>query len=456
MADFNIPGFNRRYVLLPMLTAIALVIGAFVATEARRNEVIETAAEIRDSQERMRMLAELIYAAAEAESGQRGYLLTRDRRYLEPYEDAAARIEVLVPEVRNAYRRHADELQHIDTAVTLVQNKLLELRATLALNDTDSQQGSAIQMVKSGVGLRWMTALRDEVEGIRNRERQKIYNDILLWQRQHNASRYIAVGGAVLNVMLLLLAGIYITRDIERRTAAANELDRLVARRTSELSELSTHLLQVTEREKSTLARELHDELGGLLVAIKMDLAQLAKQFDVTDPAVQPRWQRIQEALTAGVDLKRRVIEELRPTLLDNMGLMAALQWQAEQSCQQAGVTLQLSVPAEEPVLGNQEAIAIFRVVQESLTNMAKHAKATQLRLSVQVTNGELMLVMEDNGVGINSGPDDRTGTHGLASMKHRIRSIGGTFFVSNVDPHGTRIVVKVPLEIASAIASLG
>jgi signal transduction histidine kinase len=309
----------------------------------------------------------------------------------------------------------------------LIDKKLMELNSSIEMLEKTGTIAMSVQLVRTGVGLRWMAQVRDEIEGIRKREREHIYQGIKDWQLQHTISRYMAAGAALLNVILLLVAGAYITRDIERRNAAVNELDRLVAQRTTELSELSTHLQRATEREKSQLARELHDELGGLLVAIKMDLAQLAKKFDITQPDIQPRWQRIQNAISAGVDLKRRVIEELRPTLLDNMGLIAALRWQAEQTCSQAGLTLEASFPDEEPTLDTNTSIAIFRVAQESLTNIVKHARATTVSMTLQIHDGGLTLNIADNGVGLPA-ITGRSDAHGLLSMKHRVQAIGGTF----------------------------
>lgn len=451
MAEFSIPGFNRRYVLLPMLAAIAMVATAYFVTEARRSKAVNLTDEIRQAQEHMRLWAELSYAAADAESGQRGYLLTQDEQYLEPYHLAVQRIEMLLPKIRAAYGHNAGESAHLDQIENLVSKKLMEIKSTLDLRTSTGTNDMSLQLISTGLGLRWMERLRAEIDGIQHREQERMYSGIQSWQEQNLISRYLAGAAAALNVVLLLIAGVYITRDIERRTAAAHELDELVSQRTAELSELSTHLQRVTEREKSQLARELHDELGSLLVAIKMDLAQLAKRLDITHPDVQVRWRRIQDALVAGVDLKRRVIEELRPTLLDNMGLVAALRWQVEQLCAQANLTLHAIYPETEPVLDTNVSIAIFRVAQEALTNMLKHARATVATVTLQVSATELTLVIEDNGIGLSATTDSHAHktSHGLLSMKHRIQAIGGYFHIGSALPHGTRILLRVPMGVA-------
>lgn len=455
MAELSLPGFNRRYVLLPMLAAIALVVSAYFITEQRRTDVMLMTEEIRAGQERMRVLAETIYAAADAESGQRGYLLTLDPEYLAPYDDAKTRIDQHLLMLTDLYKSDAAESAHIERVKVLVAKKFAEMQATIDWVKTAGGNATALKVVKTDLGLRWMEQVRAEIEGISSRERARIYEEVKHWEAQNLISRYIAGGGALLNVLLLLLVGTLVTRDLERRTLATNRLDQIVAERTAELGELSTHLQQVTEHEKSRLARELHDELGGLLVAIKMDLSQLAKKVDITHPDIQVRWQRIQAALSAGVELKRRVIEELRPTLLDNMGLIAALRWQAEQTCAQAGIALDADFPEEEQNLDANIAIAVFRIAQETLTNMVKHARATAVTLELKVSPADMVLIIEDNGIGISVNVDALAGSHGLLSMKYRMQSIGGSFYIGPATPKGTRVVVRVPLELANAMASL-
>jgi signal transduction histidine kinase len=245
--------------------------------------------------------------------------------------------------------------------------------------------------------------------------------------------------------MLVLLVGWLISRDLSRRQRYATELKEEIHTRTSELSELSQHLLLVRESEKAELARELHDELGGLLVAIKMDLAQLAKRVDMSREDVQTRWQRIQSALAAVIELKRRVIEDLRPTLLDNMGLLEALRWHAGQVCDQAGLTLKIRFPEQPLEISDLAATAVFRVIQEALTNVAKHAGAHNVLLELREFDGGFRLVLEDDGTGVAPGRSSRPGAHGLAGMKYRMLSIGGSLEIAAASPRGARIVLVVP-----------
>ena len=119
---------------------------------------------------------------------------------------------------------------------------------------------------------------------------------------------------------------------------------------------------QLSEKEKASLARELHDELGGLLIAVKMDVSWLQKRWPVTpDPDIQMRWQRVFKVLDDGVDFKRRIVENLRPTLLDNMGLLPAVRWITQETCSRAGLHHTESYPDVAPLLADAAAIMVFR-----------------------------------------------------------------------------------------------
>jgi signal transduction histidine kinase len=137
------------------------------------------------------------------------------------------------------------------------------------------------------------------------------------------------------------------------------------------------------------------------------------------------------------------------------MGLVAALRWQAEETCANANITLHAKFPDEELKLDTNVAIAVFRVAQETLTNMVKHARATQVSISLELSPVELVMTIQDNGVGIGTPATRRTGAHGLLSMKHRMQSIGGSFYIGAASPQGTIVVVRLPMEIANAMAAL-
>ena len=246
---------------------------------------------------------------------------------------------------------------------------------------------------------------------------------------------------------LLILVGFLATSELQRRKETNERLDQLVRERTEDLEGLSTHMLRMGELEKAALARELHDELGGLLVGMRMDLAKLRRRIVLPDEDAETRWKRVNDALVSGVELKRRVIEELRPTLLDNLGLVAAVRWQAEESTAIGRISLEVSLPEEEPVVQGDTAIAIFRCVQEALSNILKHAQATRVKLSMELTNHRLRVEIEDDGVGLPPQAYSKPGSHGLKQMVFRMRAVGGDIRFASALPHGTCTILSVPVQ---------
>jgi signal transduction histidine kinase len=224
------------------------------------------------------------------------------------------------------------------------------------------------------------------------------------------------------------------------------ELERQVDARTRDLTELSTHLQGVSEQEKSALSRELHDELGGLLVAARMDLSWLQQRLPTSDPAIEQRFKRIHESLSAGVDLKRRVVEELRPTLLDNMGLFTALRWQFKETCRRTGLRSIETIPESELKFSPDAAIGVFRIAQEALTNILKHAEATSATLAITIVGDLFTLRVSDDGKGIAAERLNTSTSHGLVSMRHRVNGLGGTWEVVSAPGGGTTVTAKIPL----------
>ena len=167
-------------------------------------------------------------------------------------------------------------------------------------------------------------------------------------------------------------------REDNRQTLVdeRKRLERDVSVRTAELSELSNYLQTVREEEKSRLARDIHDELGGILVGAKMDVSWVADRFKDREPEVAAKLKRALLMLDEGVEMKRRIIEELRPTLLDNLGLASAIDWQVRQVCDRAGLQCTLNLEESDLELPPNVSIAIYRIVQEALTNIVKYAKA--------------------------------------------------------------------------------
>jgi signal transduction histidine kinase len=217
-----------------------------------------------------------------------------------------------------------------------------------------------------------------------------------------------------------------------------------VGRRTRELSSLSAFLQTHYEREKARLARELHDELGGILTPAKMDLSWLESRLG-GDAQYRERMARLSALIDQGIDLKRRIIEDLHPSLLDHLGLAAAVQWLVDDACGAARLESRVTVSKLERLSPDLE-IALYRVVQESVNNAVRHAKATRIELVVERTKDGVRVCVRDDGVGIADLERARKQSHGLVGMTHRMRAINGTLDISSGKGEGTRVEAFLPL----------
>ena len=362
-------------------------------------------------------------------------MLTGEGSYLQPYTEAVAKVEAALERLDKAYGGNDDSREFRELRV-LTGKKLGELEDTLALY---KRRGTApaVNIVRTDVGKRTMDEISKIIDQMRLAESRELSAATAEWRADFRMSRWVSAAGVILNIGLVLVATRLVYADMRRRARQTThlrdqkqELEQQVDQRTRELTALSTHLQGVSEQEKSALSRELHDELGGLLVAARMDLSWLQQRLPTSDPAIEQRFKRIHESLSAGVDLKRRVVEELRPTLLDNMGLFTALRWQFKETCRRAGLRCTETIPDSEPTFNAEAAIGVFRIAQEALTNILKHAEAKSAHLLIGIEGATFMLRVSDDGKGIPPNRLQTATSHGLASMRHRIAALGGNWEV--------------------------
>jgi len=225
--------------------------------------------------------------------------------------------------------------------------------------------------------------------------------------------------------------------------ANPREIDRLVEARTRELSALSSHLQGLAEKEKSELARTLHDELGGLLTAAKMDLSWLQARMD--KPEYQERLAQLGSVLDEAMSLKRRVVEELRPSLLDHFGLATALRTYVDSACAKANIRADIRLPDDTAGIPKDISIALFRIVQEGLNNIIRHANAKHVVLELTANGKEYEFTLNDDGRGFDPEDARESWPHGIMGMRHRVRALGGRFALDSAPGKGTTLRVAVP-----------
>jgi PAS domain S-box-containing protein len=232
-----------------------------------------------------------------------------------------------------------------------------------------------------------------------------------------------------------------ILRDITLRKQAEDSLKESQR----ELRELSARVLEAREEEKAHIARELHDELGQLLTALKMDLGWVRERLPA-DSELAPRVAEMGTLLDRTVGATRRISADLRPLMLDDLGLADAAAWLIDDFAKRSGVTCKVDIAEELPDLSKAVATAVYRAVQESLTNIARHAGARSAWVVLAVEDDALYVEVEDDGRGI--APEDlaKARSVGLKGMRERIAFLGGTFEIARAPRGGTRLRLRVPL----------
>lgn len=234
-----------------------------------------------------------------------------------------------------------------------------------------------------------------------------------------------------------------ILRDITLRKAAEDAL----RHSQTELRELSAQVLQAREDEKTRFARELHDELGQQLTALKMDLAWARGLLPSGHPALTDKLARMDATLDSTVSATRRISSDLRPLMLDDLGLADAAEWLVEDFEQRSGIACQLTLTQAEFVstVPPATATALYRILQESLTNVLRHSQARHAKVALGMEGGEVLLRIEDDGRGISD--DDRTKTRsfGLKGLRERAYYLGGSAEIGPASGGGTRITIRIP-----------
>ena len=212
----------------------------------------------------------------------------------------------------------------------------------------------------------------------------------------------------------------------------------------SQLRSLSTSLQQVREQERSRLSRELHDELGQQLTGLKLSLSWLGTRLKDGRSATPDAVDEMRYLLDAAIASVRRISTELRPLILDDLGFSEAICWQTQEFTKRSALNVELKLSAAEHVQGNALATALFRIVQESLTNIARHANATQVKIDLIANADKLVLTINDNGSGFQD--NAKQGGIGLVSMRERAISIGAQFNIHSTLGIGTTIEVALAL----------
>ena len=218
-----------------------------------------------------------------------------------------------------------------------------------------------------------------------------------------------------------------------------------IERSREELRALSRHLQTIREEEKARIAREVHDELGSTLTALKMDLDWLGEQLASAPAQVRQKRAAMGKLVDAAVATTRRIVTDLRPSILDDLGLQAALRWQASEFGKHTGARVDVEAPETDQRVDRDIALALFRIFQETLTNIARHAKATEVAVKLSANHDSLVLQIRDNGIGLSDEDLRKPTSLGIRGMRERAQQLGGDLSVSASPGSGTSVVISIP-----------
>lgn len=266
----------------------------------------------------------------------------------------------------------------------------------------------------------------------------EIGEDTAVEAMRNGASDYLLKN----NLARLVPALLHAVEASETRRARLRA-DRQLGESQQRLHELAQHLQTSIEMERAAIAREIHDDVGGSLTALKFDLAWIARHSD--SPEVQSRVQGALETVTAAIESSQRIMLNLRPAILEQ-GLVAALQWMAAQFERRTGIVCMLRAPPQLLSLAPGVPLVAYRAAQEALTNVSKHAQATEVSIDLSMAGGVLSLEVSDNGRGLNVDDLAKARSFGIRGLHERARTVGGWVDLSS-NSAGTTLIMSVPLE---------
>jgi len=388
----------------------------------------------------------------DAESSLRGYFLSGDDVYLGPLRSAPEHIDkqfralgVLLADNPLQARNLSQLRQLVNKKMGLLQ-QALEVFREGGLEDIVAISASSDERAQAD-------EIRLQVVIMAHEQNELLTTRTAAFYQQYRHAAMFGLGINAAAIIVLLLFYKLIKRAFRSRLLAERALqhtndglEEIVAERTRQLSVLSRHLIRVSEEEKSRLARELHDEMGANLTAIGMDLSSVGDHLRASHPELAAKLGRARRTLVDTVQLKRRIIENLRPSLLDNMGLSAALQSYCADYARVTDLDCDALIAAEADQAGPMQAIALFRITQEALNNIAKYAKARNVIVNLTRETDGWELEITDDGIGIPADAMAKSKSHGLLGMRERALLLGGTLVVGRgVNGVGTCVRARIP-----------
>ena len=433
-----------------VLLACLLAMAAFVGSEWTYQRALQSLSNLGGRDTAREALQTVVRRTLDMETAQRGYLLTGRAQYLDPYRSAQTDLDNAFARLRLHYHGDAQFGGVVLDLEEQVRQKVSEVAESIRLYDSGAHpvwQG----LLLTDIGREKMENVRRTAEMLLTNEDRRVANERSAIHRTLSIGR-LSVHG--LTLLSLLGYVFYLRQNAALSSSQAahsrqlqherDSLDEQVRQRTEELTLLNLGLQEMREGERGGLARALHDELGALLTAAKLDLTRLRHALALPGSDVRSRLEHLNGVLDQSIDTKRRLMEGLMPSALQNLGLQAALEHGAGELQRRTGVQVELNLQSLE--LPDSARQALYAVAQGALSNVERHAGASRVAVRLSEERGELVLTVADNGHGFAADAPASASALGLRNMRYRIESLGGRFYLRSAAGDGTQIEARLPV----------
>jgi signal transduction histidine kinase len=407
---------------------------------------------------------QLKYNVYKAESAQRGYLIMHDPQYLAPYDEAIKNGRANIAELNRQFieagtqQNSATQEAMLDKIRESLEAKALEMSITVDLVKSGKFE-EAISVVSLNKG----TVETDKIIKISD-DLLKIYNQLLKTTIQERVqTTSLARASVIFGPLLLIFLVVLVIRQLLNELADKSQLQLKLIEinesnqiKLNEQTELLTQLaldnLADVERERHKLARELHDELGSILTATKMDISWVIKTLKEARPEVVEKLKKTSGYLDRGINFKRQIVQELHPPMIASFGFWPALKTMIEDAANRNEWQLSLIFPEGNQEINQTISLVAYRVIQETLNNCSKYAKANAVSVDILCDETTLKIEIQDNGIGMDTSLIAKSATHGIKGMKQRVIAIGGNYEITSAPDDGVHTRLMLPLKVKTPL----
>ncbi len=444
-----------------LFAALAIAFGSVMFSDNWIVSISKQVELIKQVRENIAVLHQLKANLYEAESAQRGYMLTKRKEYVAPFNNALAQaranIELSETLVKNTSTEinQVIELQWLKEISADVEAKSAEMLLTIKLIE-QNKIDEANQITNLDVGRQLMQRFVLQTDKL---IKQQTADADEMIEKRRKTVNWARASGIIASLVLILLVVMVIKQLLNELLAKAKLQQQVVQenadyqvklkQQTGLMRSMALDYQADVERERQKLSRELHDELGSIFTATKMDLAWSIKKVANLVPEVADKLAKTTSYVDAGIQFQRHIVQELHPSMISTFGFWPALTALIKDAAERNKWRLSLNLPEQTTALNETISLVTYRIVQESLNNANKYAKASAVTVDIMLDAAHIKLEISDNGVGVDMQALDGK-THGLSGMRHRVLAIGGYFEMISSPSQGVMIKALIPLDVAT------